>query len=128
MHWKPRHPRGSSLSPLPKYRYQIYADSAQPASYALGSLPCPDPGFRRPALRLGRSSTTFCLLLPHLAAEYLESCPIIFHRNLPRVWVAVEGHPGRSEPTRPTLSHQHPTRIGGDFDEAMLQVGLGFRV
>ena len=95
-----------------------------PLAMPLGHSPVPTP---EPAL-LGRSSTTFCLLLPHLAAEYLESCPIIFHRNLPRVWVAVEGHPGWSEPTRPTLSHQHPTRIGGDFDEAMLQVGLGFRV
>lgn len=78
------------------------------------------PDFQRPRVWVAA---------PHIpAAEHLDSYPIIAHRNLPRVWVAVEGHPGQAEPTRPTLSHQHPTRIGGDFDEEMLQVGLGFRV
>ncbi|KAG2449931.1 hypothetical protein HYH02_000035 [Chlamydomonas schloesseri] len=50
---------------------------------------------------------------------FLEGLPVVARGNLPRVWERVEG--GLCEPLRPNVSHSHPTRVGGEFDEGLLR-------
>ncbi|MEW5313821.1 MAG: hypothetical protein WDW38_005358 [Sanguina aurantia] len=52
-------------------------------------------------------------------AGFLKMLPVINKGNLPRVWEKVEG--GLCEPIRPSVSHDHPIRIGGDFDPILLR-------
>ncbi|MEW5300709.1 MAG: hypothetical protein WDW36_003619 [Sanguina aurantia] len=52
-------------------------------------------------------------------AGFLKVLPVINKGNLPRVWEKVEG--GLCEPIRPSVSHDHPIRIGGDFDPILLR-------
>lgn len=52
---------------------------------------------------------------------FLKSIPSVARGNLPRVWEAVEG--GLCEPLRPNVSHAHPTRVGGEFDEVKRAAG-----
>ncbi|WIA23090.1 hypothetical protein OEZ85_001433 [Tetradesmus obliquus] len=40
--------------------------------------------------------------------------------NLPRVWLSVDEASGLAEPLRPSISHGHPSRVGGDFDTESL--------
>ncbi|EFJ49642.1 hypothetical protein VOLCADRAFT_117087 [Volvox carteri f. nagariensis] len=49
---------------------------------------------------------------------FLRSLPLVARGNLPRVWERVPG--GLCEPLRPFVSHAHPTRVGGEFDEGLL--------
>jgi hypothetical protein len=66
------------------------------------------------------SKPVFTAALPpaplSLATAFLKSLPAVAQCNLPRVWERVEG--GLCEPLRPNVSHDHPTRVGGDYDEA----------
>eukprot|EP00882_Tetradesmus_deserticola_P031762 GHRQ01035930.1.p2 GENE.GHRQ01035930.1~~GHRQ01035930.1.p2 ORF type:complete len:196 (-),score=60.32 GHRQ01035930.1:100-687(-) len=36
--------------------------------------------------------------------------------NLPRVWLSVDEASGLAEPLRPSISHGHPSRVGGEYD------------
>ena len=61
------------------------------------------------------------------SAGFLGTFPVIAQSNLPRAWASDPNlPPGQSFPMNAGLSHKHPTRIGGDFDEGMMQVfGVG---
>ncbi|KAG2495185.1 hypothetical protein HYH03_006791 [Edaphochlamys debaryana] len=50
---------------------------------------------------------------------FLRSLPQVARGNLPRVWERVEG--GLCEPLRPNVSHDHPTRVGGTYDDGLLR-------
>ncbi|KXZ51084.1 hypothetical protein GPECTOR_14g68 [Gonium pectorale] len=53
---------------------------------------------------------------------FLKGLPVVARVNLPRVWERVEG--GLCEPLRPNVSHAHPTRVGGEYDEGLLRDAL----
>jgi hypothetical protein len=50
------------------------------------------------------------LLAPRRPAGHVNGLPVTVRANLPRVWERVEG--ALAEPIRPTVSHEHPLRIG----------------
>jgi hypothetical protein len=48
----------------------------------------------------------------------------LLESNLPRVWTAVPETAGLAEPVRPSISHGHPSRVGGDFDGAAIMAHM----
>ncbi|GAX82784.1 hypothetical protein CEUSTIGMA_g10210.t1 [Chlamydomonas eustigma] len=89
----------------------------------------PTPNVRNPtmlqeATDFAQAMVTFRDAVTKYAAEinnFLHAYPSLMQHNLPRMWVSLPEHPGQCEPVRPKLSERHPTLIGGDFNEAMLQ-------
>ncbi|KAG2429029.1 hypothetical protein HXX76_011271 [Chlamydomonas incerta] len=87
----------------------------------------PTPNLRNPAMlaeaeEFATHMTAFKTGLRRYQAAvqvFLEGLPVVARGNLPRVWERVEG--GLCEPLRPNVSHSHPTRVGGEFDEGLLR-------
>lgn len=79
----------------------------------------PDPSPIHPTLL-----PALCSPPPPPPPGFLYNLIPLLNTNLPRVWVAVEG--GLCEPVRSNISHGHPSRIGGDYDDEGLRwVGVG---
>jgi hypothetical protein len=48
------------------------------------------------------------------AAGFIRGLLPLLDSNLPRVWLSVDEASGLAEPLRRSISHGHPSRVGGD--------------
>jgi hypothetical protein len=87
------HSRSNPTDVTPSYYHQQSGPAPLPAL----NLPCP----------------------PVLPPGHINMLPQTLRANLPRVWEKVAG--SLAEPIRPSVSHEHPLLIGGDYEGKLIR-------